>query len=301
MSRRSRMPRAGGASPRAIVLHACLVPAVLLAHAMPGPARAAQSDDSCTGFIGSVPAAITQQGTWCLRHDLSGNLTYGEAIDIRTNNVTIDCNHFKLGNLAAGAGTAALGIAATDRRNITVRNCIVRGFSKGIALEGAGGGHLVEDNILDGNTSIGLSVLNDGSIVRRNRVLDTGGSSVFANVAGILTTESVDIVDNTVSGVVAPAGSNGNARGIRTWGAYDASVSGNRVRGVQADGTGISFAVSNQESARVILRDNDLSGDGTDVGISCHDNSGYALQNTINGFVEPVVGCAGHNNVVKLP
>jgi len=301
MSRLSRIPRAGDARPRAVVLHACLVPALLLAHALPGPARAAQSDDSCTGFIDSIPASITKQGTWCLRQDLSGNLIHGEAIEILTNNVTIDCNHFKLGNLAAGAGTAAAGIDATDRVNITVRNCTVRGFHKGIALEGAGGGHLVEDNILDGNTSIGMSVLNDGSIVRRNRVLDTGGSSVFASVVGILTTGSVDILDNTVSGVVAPAGSNGSARGIRTWEAYDAAVSGNRVRGVQADGTGISFAVSNQESARVVLRDNDLSGDGTDVGISCHDDSGYALQNTINGFVEAVVGCAGHNNVVKLP
>ena len=283
------------------VLHACLVFALVLAHVLSGTAHAAQSDDSCTGFIDSVPASITKQGTWCLRHDLSGNLASGSAIYIWKNNVTIDCNHFKLGNLAAGTGTEALGIVATGRTNITVRNCTVRGFLKGITLGGAGGGHLVEDNILEGNTHIGISVVDDGSIIRRNRVLDTGGSSVFADIFGIRTNQSVDVLDNTVSGVVARAGGNGSAQGIQTWETYDASVSGNRVRGVQADGTGISFAVSNQMSERVILRDNDLSGDGTDIGISCQNGAGHARQNIINGFVEPVVGCGGSGNTVTPP
>src|SRR5690606_24652633 len=74
------------------------------------PARAAQSYDACTGFIDSVPATISTQGVWCLRKDLSTNITSGNAITIATNNVTIDCNDFKLGGLAAGNGSNAFGI-----------------------------------------------------------------------------------------------------------------------------------------------------------------------------------------------
>ena len=54
-------------------------------------AYAAQSYDSCAGFIDSLPATITTQGTWCLRGDLATSVTSGNAITIATNNVTIDC------------------------------------------------------------------------------------------------------------------------------------------------------------------------------------------------------------------
>src|SRR5690606_14995164 len=65
------------------------------------PARAADDYDACAGFIDSVPATITSQGVWCLRKDLSTAIASGSAITIATNNVTIDCNGFKLGGLAA--------------------------------------------------------------------------------------------------------------------------------------------------------------------------------------------------------
>ncbi len=72
------------------------------------PAHAAESYDNCTGFIDSVPATITTQGTWCLRKNLATNITTGNAITIATNNVTIDCNDFKIGGLAAGSASRAI-------------------------------------------------------------------------------------------------------------------------------------------------------------------------------------------------
>src|SRR6185369_13051491 len=89
----------------------------------PSLVRAAESYDNCVGFVDSVPAVIATQGTWCLRHDLSTAITAGNAITIATNNVIIDCNDFKLGDLSAGAGTQAVGVQATDRLNTTVRHC----------------------------------------------------------------------------------------------------------------------------------------------------------------------------------
>jgi len=99
---------------------------------IPHPADAAQSYDNCTGFITSLPATISTQGTWCLNKDVSTAVTSGAAITIAANNVTLDCNDFKLGGLAAGLTTQAVGVYALDRFNISVRHCNIRGFYFGI-------------------------------------------------------------------------------------------------------------------------------------------------------------------------
>ena len=188
------------------------------------PATAAESYDNCTGFIDSVPATISTQGTWCLRDDVSTAMTSGNAITVGVNNVTIDCNGFKIGGLGAGASSSARGIGATDRLNVTVRNCSVRGFLLGIELAGAdGGAHLVEDNRFDQNLMAGISIQGDGNLVQRNRVFDTGGWEISSGAAwGIV--GSADIIDNAIEGVSA-VGEVAQAWGI------DASGRGNEVRG----------------------------------------------------------------------
>jgi len=72
-------------------------------------ASAASSYDSCVNYIDAVPIVISTPGTWCLRHDVVTNATGIRAIDIETNNLTIDCNGFSLSNLPAGPGTRSTG------------------------------------------------------------------------------------------------------------------------------------------------------------------------------------------------
>ena len=88
---------------------------------------------NCTA-ITSLPYTITTQGIYCLTSDLSTGMTTGNAIEIDTNNVVIDLNGHKLGGLAAGPSTRAIGIIAFNRKNITIRNSTVRGCSSGIVL-----------------------------------------------------------------------------------------------------------------------------------------------------------------------
>src|SRR5688500_5888635 len=106
--------------------------AVLLAF-HPREARA-ETYQTCAGFIDALPATITTQGVWCLRKDLGTAMASGAAITIATNNVTIDCNNFKVGGLAAGAGTQAVGIQVSGKQNATIRNCAIRGFYRGAVL-----------------------------------------------------------------------------------------------------------------------------------------------------------------------
>src|SRR5439155_26293855 len=75
-------------------------------------ASAAGSYDNCVGYIDAVPIVISTPGTWCLRHDVVTNATGIRAIDIETNNLTIDWNGLGLSNLPAGSGTLIAAVSA---------------------------------------------------------------------------------------------------------------------------------------------------------------------------------------------
>ncbi len=284
---------------RTLPLLATLALASLAGASMP---TRAETFNTCTGFITSLPATITTQGVWCFNANLDTAITSGSAITIATNNVTIDCNDFKLGGLQAGAGTVAHGIFANNRLNATVRHCSIRGFYYGIGLFSfGGGGHLVEDNRFDGNTYVGLFLAGDGSLIQRNRVNTTGGSTVAAGTAtGIRTAGIVDILDNSVDGVAPSADveDNGTATGIFTF-QNSGSLIGNRVRGVAPLGIGASTGIDNNSSGRISLRRNDVVGPGT-IAISCNDNQGSAQDNIMNGFTTGLSACTNDGgNVIK--
>jgi hypothetical protein len=279
--------------------------AILMLASLLGPraAQAAESYDNCNNYITSLPAVITTQGTWCLKQDLTTSIATGDAITINTNNVTIDCNDFKIGGLAAGIGTQTHGITANTRFNVTIRNCNIRGFFIGIYLIGPGGGHVVEDNRLDGNTAIGIDVAGDGSVVRRNRVFDTGGSTVYAHAFGIVTQYTADVIDNTVSGAIARSGGGGNAIGIGADTNPSGRIIGNGVSGLVRDGGGINKGISNTTSDRIILRNNDVVGDGSvgSVGLSCTTANGSARDNVISAFATAIDTCANSGGNTVMP
>jgi len=268
------------------------------------PCLAAESYDNCTGFIESVPVTITAQGTWCLRGDLATPIAAGAAIEIGTSNVTLDCNHFKLGGLAGGLGTTASGVSALDRSNLTIRQCNIRGFMRGIYLRETGsgaGGHLVEDNRLDGNTLQGISVRGDGSVIRRNMVLNTGGSTTALAATAIATGLDVDVIDNTVDRVTALAGSNNDSWGIHTVSNTGGSITGNRVRRVAGDGSGDARSIQNEAHGNIVLSGNQVIGDGSagSLGIACVANTGWARGNTVAATSSGLYLCrdAGANDV----
>jgi hypothetical protein len=264
-------------------------------------AIAAESYGNCTGFITSVPTAVSTPGIWCFNQNLTTSITSGTAITINTDNVTIDCNDFKLDGLSAGVGTATIAIHGNDRFNTTVRHCNIRGFLEGVLLGGTNtGGHTVEDNRLDGNTDIGLQVIGNGSVVRRNRVFDTGGSTVTPSRDGIIGGYDVDIADNLVSGVVA--GVNGTVNGIYMFSNSAGSIIGNHIRGLVPNGTGSANGIINDSSDRIVLRDNEVVGDASahSIGVACGDSNGRARDNMISGFATGLASCGNDGgNVIK--
>jgi hypothetical protein len=266
---------------------------------------AARGYDNCTGFVTSLPTTINTQGTWCLKQNLSTSITSGEAITIGTNNVTLDCNDFIINGLTAGIGTTANGVRANGHVNTTIRHCSIRGFFAGILLAGTGsGGHVAEDNRLDGNTNTGIWIEGDGSVIRRNRVFNTGGSTATQLARGIKTQDSVDVIDNKVWTVAATAGSGEDATGIATTNNLHGRVIGNSVRGLTGDGvSGFERGITNAGSDRVVMRHNDLTGIAKtgSVGIACANANGSASDNIVSGFWFGILTCTDNGDNDVLP
>ncbi|HEY0660990.1 MAG TPA: right-handed parallel beta-helix repeat-containing protein [Lysobacter sp.] len=213
----------------------------VLATLFAASAHAAESYDNCIGYVDALPATISTQGVWCLRADQSTAISTGYAIELAANNVTLDCNGYKLGGLAAGAGTNASGIyAASGRLNATVRNCSVRGFRFGIQL--LGDGHRIEANRIDGNTEFGIVTVGDGNQVLDNLVYGTGGRPGEASAYAIWATgQGVRVLGNDIDGV-DPGGVDGAKVSYGIY-AQNSLVAGNRITGLVAAGAGAARGI----------------------------------------------------------
>jgi len=260
------------------------------------PAWSAESYDNCTGFIDAVPAVIATQGTWCLRHDLSTAMASGNAITVAANNVTIDCNDFKLGGLAAGSGSQATGIGATDRHNVGVRNCNIRGFNLGIAAKGVGSGHRIEGNRLDNNLVAGIVVDGENNLVRGNQVLDTGGL-IGSNGTVVAIHAAADILDNTVAGVFSDSDGYAHAGIVAT--IPGAEVRGNRVRGLVAF---LSYGLFTSASG-VTFDGNRVSATGATNGTGIYGAGvlTFCSNNTVVNFDAAYTGCEAAVDNLTLP
>lgn len=275
------------------LLAAALAAAPLFA--LSGPARAAASYDACTGFIASVPTTISTQGVWCFNKDLATSIATGAAITITNSNVTIDCNSFKLGGLSAGTATETVGILADARTNITVRDCNIRGFLAGAVLggdDGFSGGHKVENNRFEYNTTFGLLVYGPGSMVRDNTVVDTGGTTqetapLFIAALGV--DGRVDVVDNQISIVDGTASGSGAAVGVLVSNPDGNAIDGNRIGGFYVDG-GQAVGVGVLQEGQLDIRNNTFAGGEAGSSVQCAEGGQILYANALM-MGEPGVNC----------
>ena len=201
-----------------------------------------------------------------------------------------------------GASTTATGIYANGRLNLAIRHCTIRGFQVGIEVFG-GSDYLVENNLLDQSRYIGIQTGGAGSIVRRNNVVNTGGSPAAGQTYGIYA--EGDVIDNVVDGVYgADSLVNFGANGI--YSPADATVNlgiviqGNRIRNLTPKGTGQAIGITSNGSG-VAVRDNAIGQAAltTGFGISCADNTSHVRDNVTLKYATGIaVAChdAGGNS-----
>ena len=266
----------------------------LVAALLPTPALAETT--LCT-VITALPATISSPGVYCLESDFAYNSIGVPAITITANNVTLDLNAHKIGDLGAGTAVSTSGIYAIAVQNITIKNGIVRGFATGILLTDnttpptTAQGHLVEDMRTDDNRLVGISIVANGSIVRHNQVVATGGSTLAANENSVgisVSGQGNRVLDNDVTDTTASG--TGNAFGIRGSGAEALVVADNRVSGVIASGGGLEYAIDITGSPHAGVRDNTLSNASIpatatqSVGLNMDDATDSYMGNLCMGF-----------------
>jgi len=219
---------------------------LLMASAM---ARAEVND--CTE-ITDLPFDAKVPGIYCLRTSLSVSLPFGGvAVAIHSDDVVIDLNGH---TIEASGPTTAVGVWADAQKDVTVRNGTIRGFGGAVDLGGftaAAQGNIVEDVRAEGSTAIAIKVAGAGSVVRRNVVVRTSGSS--GGTIGILGIGTgVHILDNQVAETVEAPGS--QALAIEIANAPGAVVQGNVIANAAlgpSDSVGI-FVSPTCPTARVV-------------------------------------------------
>jgi hypothetical protein len=269
------------------------------------PARAAESYDGCGAFVSALPAVLTAQGTYCMKQSLATAMTSGDAITIAGNNVTLDCNHFRLHGAGAGAATQAIGIKVDNRLNFTLRNCIVRGFRRGVRITGtASSGHVVVDNRFDGNRQVAIEINGSANTVRRNLILDTGAMTAEGEVWGIAANGDADIIDNTIDGVVpSGGGTQAGSYGIGLGGSSTSVIQGNRIRNIDG-GNSSDYAIYATAGTFVSIEGNQLTrgqgGGNGNFGIYCGQDA-TVTDNRLHGYGIALVNCDDDGGNVAKP
>jgi nitrous oxidase accessory protein NosD len=267
---------------------------VLAALSAPNPVRAETLD--CTEIV-SLPAVITSPGVYCLRKDLSTSLA-GAAVKILAHDVTLDCNGYKIGGLAAGDTADNHAIASPSDRAV-IRNCNLRGFRTGLYLTGAG--NLVEHNRIEAMRDTAVYVFGgnagSGSLVRHNRIYDTGLHYTDGTATAILASGPHHIVDNTIDTVLGADGTDTHVKGIVVQGvAAGGVIAGNRIRGLAEDGAGFSYGIYVAAGNPVSIRGNTIAAVAANYGIKCDGDPGVdsavaASNHVLGGFVVPTENC----------
>lgn len=162
-----------------LVIGRRLYPGVIIT--APNPAIYYVPNLSTTGtLITQLPYVITTPGNYKLGNHLTYTPSNGSAIEIQADDVTLDLKGFTLRG-SAGSSTQAMGIHASNRSNITIRNGTISGFLYGVRADSntqqVAQNYLLEDLRVTDNWYFGLWVASANALLRNNAILRTGGTS----------------------------------------------------------------------------------------------------------------------------
>jgi hypothetical protein len=180
---------------RYLLLTSALLLAPVAAFAVDGVVLINQTTVTAAG---GFPYKITQPGSYRLSGNLQVSALNTDAIEIQTNNVTLDLNGFSITGpvtcTGSGAGLACSplstgkGIFSTGSNSV-VRNGAVGGFLSGVDLTGSvpSAQAIVEEILVSNNLSAGIHA--SDAVVRRNVAVRNGtgievtASTVTDNIA----------------------------------------------------------------------------------------------------------------------
>jgi parallel beta-helix repeat protein len=262
---------------------------------------AASSSSGCVA-ITFVPVVINAAGVYCFTGNLSTASTTGSAIFISADNVTIDMNGWTLDGLGGGTATLAMGISSFNSSNITIRNGTIQGFYHGIYLNGEQpysdhGGHLIEEIRADTNRFSGIIIEGSESIIRRNQVINTGGSTVEQAVSStgiFLKGPGMHVLNNGINNTTSSGGS--ISAGLVFDGGFGSVADSNRISYVYSSLTGNALGIYLINSNHVLVKGNTVT--STYFAIYFSNSTGKYMDNLTSNVSNPFLGgtVVGTNN-----
>ncbi|MBI3824761.1 MAG: hypothetical protein HY294_02055 [Candidatus Rokubacteria bacterium] len=208
--------------------------------------------------ISSLPTTLDIPGVHCLTGPLSTSAASpaSVAIEVTADDIVLDLGGYRI-QYTGPAGATSIGIHASNRRNITVRNGTIRGFGFGINLGPPGSAlsaqHVIDGMRVDSSLGVGIFVIGAGSIVRNNQVIGSGGPSgqahgIFTSGAGVRVVNN-DVVDTHGAGTFDSHAIQVSGDGV--------VVEGNRLSNPSLPSPGKSYGVRvTPPSATALIVDN---------------------------------------------
>lgn len=263
--------------------------AALAGFALPASAQTTPTSP-CTQWITTVPVTITSPGYYCLKQNISTNLT-GGAIGIESSDVTLDCRGRSITHIdAANDAFAITGGGFGPVHDVTIRSCKVVDFGTGILFgPGSERVEILNNDILKPKLD-GIVLWGSHSRIVGNSVVNTHNPfldysrniTISAFEPGVRSTGNV-VTNNVV------AGAYGNDRiwGIRVDMSDDVLINNNQVIDLQPKEGGFAMAiVADGANARLLnnvmmARTGNNYGNGGNAAL-CARNIAIGL--TVHGF-----------------
>jgi hypothetical protein len=208
------------------------------------PAMAQDSTTNpCTAYITSVPFDINSPGHYCLRGDLT--TTSFRGVNIQSSDVTLNCRSRAITTTNRDAGSDGI-VVMGELSNVTVQNCRVNNFDRGISGGFSGNNLQVMNNHVDNSISAGISVWGHGTRVASNRVTNThhfpGQQSIGINLLPF-SPEVSATGQELINNVVASSYGSDQVVGIQISGATNPRVANNVVADLRPDAAGYAVGL----------------------------------------------------------
>ena len=202
------------------------------------PALAQDSTNPCTAYITSIPYDINSPGHYCLKANLTTDSFRG--VNIQSSDVTLNCRNRSMTTTVRSPGSDGIVIMG-ELSNVTVQNCQVNNFDRGINGNYRGTNLQVLNNHVDNAISSGISVWGNETRVVNNRVTNTqhlpDQQSVGINLLPF-EPETSAVGQELINNVVAGSRGNNQIIGIQISGATAPRVVNNHVIDLQPAGSG---------------------------------------------------------------
>jgi hypothetical protein len=286
--------------------------ACLLSFAAASPAGA--ETVGCTA-VPPLPTVITNPGHYCLTADVAKDFGDSNGLRVQADDTVVDCNGHSIRHTAP-AGHNGHGInIGDDKKNVTVRNCVVDGFYVGISVIQSFGQNNATTRVL-GNTVVNsrfYGILGYGSnlVFEGNRVDHVLGNATAGGPIGILLNEGNGSIvrGNTVTDIRPdPPASAGLTMGIYLNNVHDTVIEDNVLAGLTAyTGNGVYAIYGNNTSGIAANRNVIVSPPAP--GTPPHDGGNYyaiflngdvasnvCRDNVIGHYNTNVSGCTGALN-----